>query len=303
MTTTIVIGVFSLFHPQSVTVKALKDPLGITGVKSATLASGQRIAINGIATIAGPGGGPAEMLLSIPGKIERRFYGVTQTRIEGGELRILVKMDMETAVMAAVAGEIDRQAPPEFRKAQAVASRSRYLAFLKRHGSFDACDTTHCQYLREPADIALASGLILEHLGKPVPALYSAACGGRTKTSGEVGYGTKAYPFYSVDCEWCQRNSKPWQAKLTHADGERFAGKPHFDFLRIEIGRRLGWAALPSNNYNIEKTGDGYILRGTGRGHGVGLCQEGGLGMARGGADFRAILDHYFPNARLGAVD
>jgi stage II sporulation protein D len=39
--------------------------------------------------------------------------------------------------------------------------------------------------------------------------------------------------------------------------------------------------------------------RGRGFGHGVGLCQNGALAMARRGYDFRSILAHYYPGARL----
>ena len=35
-------------------------------------------------------------------------------------------------------------------------------------------------------------------------------------------------------------------------------------------------------------------------GHGIGLCQTGAAAMAASGADFRAILDHYYPNTVLG---
>ena len=42
-----------------------------------------------------------------------------------------------------------------------------------------------------------------------------------------------------------------------------------------------------------------FILRGAGWGHGAGMCQIGALGMAIQGHDFRTILTHYFPDARL----
>jgi SpoIID/LytB domain protein len=42
-----------------------------------------------------------------------------------------------------------------------------------------------------------------------------------------------------------------------------------------------------------------FHLDGAGWGHGAGLCQIGALGMALAGHDFRAILEHYFPTARL----
>jgi stage II sporulation protein D len=43
----------------------------------------------------------------------------------------------------------------------------------------------------------------------------------------------------------------------------------------------------------------GLYLSGRGRGHGVGLCQEGARGLAEQGWDARRILAHYYPGARL----
>jgi stage II sporulation protein D len=44
-------------------------------------------------------------------------------------------------------------------------------------------------------------------------------------------------------------------------------------------------------------------LRGSGNGHGVGMCQWGAIGRARAGADARAILRHYYPGTVVGFVD
>jgi stage II sporulation protein D len=41
------------------------------------------------------------------------------------------------------------------------------------------------------------------------------------------------------------------------------------------------------------------IANGAGAGHGVGLCQTGALGMARGGATAEKILEHYYPHIEL----
>src|SRR5690606_26772082 len=42
-------------------------------------------------------------------------------------------------------------------------------------------------------------------------------------------------------------------------------------------------------------------LEGRGHGHGVGLSQWGAHAMARGGADARAILAHYYPGTEIGS--
>lgn len=44
-------------------------------------------------------------------------------------------------------------------------------------------------------------------------------------------------------------------------------------------------------------------LRGTGYGHGVGMCQWGAIGRARAGQDYRRILLAYFPGARIERVE
>lgn len=44
------------------------------------------------------------------------------------------------------------------------------------------------------------------------------------------------------------------------------------------------------------------IVRGAGEGHGVGLSQQGALGFALHGFDYRAILAHYFTGTALGHV-
>jgi len=63
-------------------------------------------------------------------------------------------------------------------------------------------------------------------------------------------------------------------------------------------------AILRSNLFKIEVRRDPATRRalevvasGAGAGHGVGLCQTGALGMARGGAKAEQILEHYYPHA------
>lgn len=61
---------------------------------------------------------------------------------------------------------------------------------------------------------------------------------------------------------------------------------------------------LRSARFDLELRRDGrelrrVVARGRGFGHGIGLCQEGALEMARRGSDFREILAHYYPGTRL----
>ncbi len=82
-------------------------------------------------------------------------------------------------------------------------------------------------------------------------------------------------------------------------------------------GDRVRWVLAPVEgrfsilksawfDLEIRRDGDGRPERieasGRGFGHGIGLCQTGALGMARLGYDFRRILAHYYPGARLERV-
>ena len=69
------------------------------------------------------------------------------------------------------------------------------------------------------------------------------------------------------------------------------------------IDRKMGWSAIPGNNYELEVAGESVVIRGNGQGHGIGLCQMGAAGMAAEGKSFRDILNTYFPNTSLGGAD
>ncbi|MFN2513133.1 MAG: SpoIID/LytB domain-containing protein [Pyrinomonadaceae bacterium] len=71
-----------------------------------------------------------------------------------------------------------------------------------------------------------------------------------------------------------------------------------WDF-KIVVGRALGWNLLKSSRFEISRSQSGYVFRGTGFGHGLGLCQEGAHVMARRGASYQQILAKYFPGTRL----
>jgi stage II sporulation protein D len=250
-------------------------------------------------------GSRAAFQLAVPDKIERRFEGRLQLTASGRTLRAVVTMDVEIAASSIVAAESPPDAALEALKSQAVAARS-YLLSGAAHDGFDFCDTTHCQFLREPppdghaARRAAAStrGLVLAHDGKVIRALYSGSCGGVTRTLREAGLPSDDYPFFSVACDSCRREPERWQATFDRKVIQPVLDHPT-EAMRLALVRRAGWGALPSVRFRAEAHGDSVTLYGTGRGHGIGLCQKGAASLARGGADFRAVLRYYFPNTRL----
>jgi len=249
----------------------------------------------------------AGLVLTLPGKIKRRYLGVLELKAKNGELIPVITMDMETAVASVVQAETTPGTPMEALKAQAVVSRSYFVAGGGRHTDFDFCDLTHCQFMREPpaSDSAAANaatstrGLVLTYGEKPVAAMFTRSCGGRTRPPEEIRVTQNGYPYFSVPCDFCYNNPVRWTRKVSREDAAllRLRGENG----RLAIGRRLGWDAVPSNNFTVQEDGGEATLHGVGEGHGIGLCQRGARNMAEHGSDYRAILDHYFPNTRLEA--
>jgi Stage II sporulation protein len=253
------------------------------------------------------GSGPATFVLSVPGRITRDYLGVLTITAVGAIVTPIVAMDLETAVASAVLAESAPGAPLEALKAQAVVARSYYVAGGGRHESYDFCDLTHCQFLREPpapgspADRAASAthGLIVSYEEKPVATMFTRSCGGRTRTPAELGLPAASYPYFAVVCDICHINPVRWNRRVSPEDAALLAKG---ESGRLAVARRLGWNSVPSNNF-ASRSEDGHvILEGAGQGHGIGLCQRGAVAMALAGAGFREILAHYFPNTVLTAM-
>jgi len=329
-TRTVRIGVLGIFHPHELTIAA--DPTG----ELIIVAGGQRIFLQqgsncnllrvrsagdnlllncssgeiriGELHASGRNQQSAGIVVTLPGKIKRRYLGLLELKAKHGELLPIITMDLETAVASVIQAETTPGTPMEALKAQAIVSRSYFVSGGGRHTDFDFCDLTHCQFLREPpasdspaANAATSThGLVLTYEEKPVAAMFTRSCGGRTRTPEDIRVSQNGYPYFSVRCDFCYNNPVRWTRKVSREDAAllRLRGENG----RLAIGRRLGWDAVPSNNFTAQEAGGEVTLSGVGQGHGLGLCQRGARNMAESGSDFHAILDHYFPNTRLDAL-
>ncbi len=304
---TLRIGVLGLFRPRRLIVKAGRiragaEPLAAPQVElsienSAVVcqAGTRRMAVPAVSAEDG-------VRLEIPGRIERAYAGAVTISAAGEELMAVVELPLETAVASAVAAEAP-QAPEEALKAQAVVARSYYTATAARHGNFDFCDTTHCQFVREtpPAESAAmraamaTRGLVLRYEERPFGAMFFRSCGGRTLTAEDVKLDPSQYPYFAVECPGCRSNPSRWEARVTRLEAARLPSEN----ARLHLGRKYGWNRIASSDFGRSEDGDHVILRGVGEGHGLGLCQRGAAAMARSGKGYAAILAHYFPHSTL----
>src|SRR5262245_54171391 len=154
------VGVLGLFHPREaiVTQRMGKSLVCAVGEQRLAVSAPLAVELNGqnLAIKSQPWqsttvhcddgqGNDAEFVVSIPGKLARRYVGQLNIKPGRVQLDIVVSMALETAVASVVAAESPPGAPLEALKAQAVAARSFLVAGRGRHRDFDFCDTTHCQ--------------------------------------------------------------------------------------------------------------------------------------------------------------
>ncbi len=92
------------------------------------------------------------------------------------------------------------------------------------------------------------------------------------------------------------RRDRSGRAELVEVSGDRRRTLRGWDF-KIIVGRTLGWSIIKSSRFEVAREGGRFVFRGSGFGHGLGLCQNGAHVLARRGADYRQILAHYFPGA------
>jgi stage II sporulation protein D len=321
------IGVFGLFHPDQLTISppqghALVVRAGDEGIvlehssgvhtasvllngSEIVLQSGTRTVRARGLTIAGRKNEPVDFVLAVPRKIARHYRGTLEVRQSAGHLLAIVTMDREIAVASIVAAENTTETPFEALKAQAVATRSYLVASHGRHYDFDFCDTTHCQFLREPPAPGTAAAraveatrdLVLAHESEPFAAMYTRSCAGRTHTPAELGLPESAYPYYPVECRHCREHPVRWSSRISAEDAAmlRSSNEP----ARLRAARHLGWNTIPSNDFIVKKENGQILVEGIGQGHGIGLCQSGAKAMAADGAGFRQILSHYYPNTTI----
>ena len=96
------------------------------------------------------------------------------------------------------------------------------------------------------------------------------------------------------------RRDATGRAQLITLEGERRKTLSGWE-LKLIVGRALGWNLLKSSRFTVTRAGSGFVFRGGGFGHGLGLCQEGAHVMAGRGSTYKQILGKYFPGTSIAS--
>jgi stage II sporulation protein D len=247
--------------------------------------------------------------------------------------QLINNIEIDNYVAGVVESEVGRSPPPEYFKLQAIICRTYALKNIKRHQSegFSLCDKVHCQaYNRKPKSILIkeaankTNGIVIvdSDINLIVATFYS-NCGGETAKSEEV-WRQSLYYLRTVKDTFClHENNAVWSKKIptskwtnyliTHGfpkgSLEHECGTEYFQNCReqffedqnvqIQFTKIRTDFHLKSAQFNVIPNGEFVTLEGKGFGHGVGLCQEGAMKMAKLGHSYVDILHFYYKNVHM----
>ena len=220
----------------------------------------------------------------------------------------------------------------EYYKVQALMSRTYALKYLSKHvkEGFNLCDRVHCQAyhykLRFTPDIEKAvkatENVVMEdEHGNLVDAYFHANCGGQTSEADYIWNNSVNYLntfkdtfcIYTKQATWEKRIPKQQWAdflikRYNYPISDSILGPLIFNFTQTE---RLAFYHNPilgiplrdiRQEFKLKSTyfsnyldGKDVLIRGRGYGHGVGLCQEGAMHMAKYKYNYIQIAIYYFP--------
>ena len=172
------------------------------------------------------------------------------------------------------------------------------------------------------------SGEVIEYNGEVIDAFFHSNSGGKTETPANV-WGGENYPYLqavetSGEDSYSQYSSevtigktefenklkeKYHDFKINWNDDNKIGVLEYTDSGRvknIKIGNKTlsGVEArtlfgLKSANFNINTEGDNIKFSVKGYGHGVGLSQTGADSMAKQGANYKEIINHFYSNVQI----
>lgn len=271
-----------------------------------------------------------------PSSKTRSYEGDFEIGIYKGELRLINVLDIETYLEGVVSSEGGNGQRLAYYEAQAVISRTYALNNLTRHQNenYALCERVHCQaYLNKRSGTAtidtavqLTKGyVLLTEDAKYYPTFFHANCGGQTcepqyiwneQINGLQSF-QDTFCIHTKQAQWVksiplqawtdflvEKYHFPMQDSMSMSLLQSFRQPQRMAFYLhpvygIPLRDLRDQFKLKSTFFDAVIVGQEMMLYGKGFGHGVGLCQEGAMQMAKKGYTYDQILRYYYPGATL----
>ena len=254
---------------------------------------------------------------------------------EFGDLKCINEISLDNYIAGVVQAESGRRSFQEFYKVQAILARTFALSHLQKHiaEEFNLCDYTHCQaYFGKTTELDIMKA-VTDTKGKVVvddnlnliDAAFHSNSGGQTANSEDV-WGSKLSYLRSVNDSFSTKmpNAK-WERKMAKEDWLSYlelkhnypiqdsnarwlaltfkqdSRNPYLEAsnIRVPLKNVRTDLQLKSTFFSIFSQGDTIIFKGRGFGHGVGMCQEGAMKMAKLGYTCPEVINFYYQKTQL----
>ena len=277
-----------------------------------------------------------ELTPTIPAQKTRKYQDDFEIIAGNKGLTIVNVVNLTNYLSGVVESEGGTGKEIEYYKVQALMSRTYALKYLNKHTKegFNLCDGVHCQAyhnkLRFSSDIEKAvkatENMVMEdEKGNLIDAYFHANCGGQTSEADYIWNNSVHYLntfrdtfcIYTKQATWEKRIPKHQWAEFlvkryNYPINDSILGPLLYNFTQTE---RLAFYHNPilgiplrdiRQEFKLKSTyfsnyldGNDVLIRGRGYGHGVGLCQEGAMQMAKYKYNFIQIAIYYFPGVQI----
>jgi len=275
------------------------------------------------------------MKLLSPDKKPRFYQDNLILETESGFIKCINEIELDNYIAGVVQAESGKRSYQEFYKVQAILARTFALSHIQKHATegFSLCDHTHCQvYFGKSMEFEILkavletkNSVVVDDNLNLIEAAFHSNSGGETANSEDV-WGSKLPYLRSVKDSFSVRmpNAK-WERKMAKEDWLSYLQLKHnypiqdsnARWLAITFKQDSRKLYLEANNikvplksvrtdlqlkstfFTIIPFGDSLIFKGRGFGHGVGMCQEGAMRMAKLGYKHQEIINFYYQKTQL----
>lgn len=271
----------------------------------------------------------------------RIYRGKLEIWPRDGQLFVVNQVNLEEYVAGVVESEGGHIPAYEYFKAQAILARTFAIRNWRKHASqgYNLKDDVssqvyhHMAYLQNAPNIRSAvfqttDTIVVDKECSPIQALFHANSGGETAPSEDA---------WQTKIDYLRGRPDPYSLKGPSARWEKhIPQKQLLDYLKKMFGAEVSEVALrkallnlPANSrvgslvvegkklkmkeirmafqlrsafFSVEESGDEFVLKGRGFGHGVGLAQDGAMEMAKQGYCYQDILYFYYSGIELDGL-
>ncbi len=272
----------------------------------------------------------------VPVVKQRKYEDDFEISSNGKELTLVNLVDIDNYLAGVVESEGGGGRHIEYYKVQALMSRTYAMKYRGKHkkDGFDLCDDVHCQAYHsmmrltpiiDSAVIQTHDLVMLDSKNQLIDSYFHANCGGQTCEPQDVWNEKIDYLNTFIDTFCIYTKQATWEKRIDKVAWHNFLvdkyDYPINDSLYLsmmftfnQVQRKAFYIHpifgiplrdireefdLKSTFFSCHLEGEEVVVQGRGFGHGVGLCQEGAMKMAKSGYNFMQIALFYFPNISI----